>query len=72
LWLVTGSPTRALGLAVRLQLRVEVFLADDYVLTTLILASGVSLAGLTTSFRVRFARLLLLGGASLLITYAAD
>ena len=46
-------------------------LADDYVLTTLILASALFFAGLTTSFRVRFARLLLLGGASLLIAYAA-
>jgi hypothetical protein len=45
--------------------------ADDYVLTTLILASALFFAGLTTSFRVRFARLLLLCGASLLIAYAA-
>jgi hypothetical protein len=45
--------------------------ADDYVLTTLILASALFFAGLTTSLRVRFARLLLLGGASLLIAYAA-
>jgi hypothetical protein len=45
--------------------------ADDYVLTTLILASALFFAGLTTSFRVRFARLLLLVGASLLIAYAA-
>ena len=45
--------------------------ADDYVLTTLILASALFFAGLTTSFRVRFARLLLLGGSSLLIAYAA-
>jgi hypothetical protein len=44
--------------------------ADDYVLTTLILASALFFAGLTTSFRVRFARLLLLG-SSLLIAYAA-
>ena len=41
-------------------------------LTTLILASALFFAGLTTSFRVRFARLLLLGGASLLIAYAAS
>jgi hypothetical protein len=46
--------------------------ADDYVLTTLILASALFFAGLTTSFRVRFARLLLLGGATLLIAYAAS
>lgn len=45
--------------------------ADAYVLTTLILASALFFAGLTTSFRVRFARLLLLVGASLLIAYAA-
>jgi hypothetical protein len=46
--------------------------ADDYVLTTLILASALFFAGLTTSFRVRFARLMLLGGSSLLIAYAAS
>jgi hypothetical protein len=46
--------------------------ADDYVLTTLILASALFFAGLTTSFRVRFARLLLLSGAALLIAYAAS
>ncbi len=45
---------------------------DDYVLTTLILASALFFAGLTTSFRVRFARLLLLGGATLLIAFAAS
>jgi hypothetical protein len=45
--------------------------ADDYVLTTLILASALFFAGLTTSFRVRFARLLLLSGSALLIAYAA-
>jgi hypothetical protein len=46
--------------------------ADDYVLTTLILASALFFAGLTTSFRVRFARLLLLSGSALLIAYAAS
>jgi len=46
--------------------------ADDYVLTTLILASALFFAGLTTSFRVRLARLLLLGGSVLLIAYAAS
>jgi hypothetical protein len=46
--------------------------ADDYVLTTLILASALFFAGLTTSFRVRFARVLLLGGSALLIAYAAS
>jgi hypothetical protein len=45
--------------------------ADAYVLTTLILASALFFAGITTSFRVRFARLLLLAGATLLIAYAA-
>jgi len=45
---------------------------DSYVLTTLILASALFFAGLTTSFRVRFARVLLLTGASLLIAYAAS
>jgi hypothetical protein len=45
--------------------------ADDYVLTTLILASALFFAGLTTSFRVRLARVLLLTGSSLLIAYAA-
>jgi hypothetical protein len=45
---------------------------DDYVLTTLILASALFFAGLTTSFRVRFARLLLLSGAALLIAFAAS
>jgi hypothetical protein len=46
--------------------------ADNYVLTTLILASALFFAGLTTSFRVRFARLLLLSGATLLIAYAVS
>jgi hypothetical protein len=46
--------------------------ADDYVLTALILASSLFFAGLTTSFRVRFARLLLLSGSALLIAYAAS
>lgn len=45
--------------------------ADAYVLTTLLLASALFFAGLTTSFRVRFARLLLLAGSSLLLAYAA-
>ncbi len=46
--------------------------ADAYVLTTLLLASALFFAGLTTSFRVRFARLLLLAGASLMLAYAAS
>jgi hypothetical protein len=45
--------------------------AGDYILTTLVLASALFFAGLTTSFRVRFARLLLVTGSSLLIAYAA-
>ena len=45
--------------------------ADDYVLTTLLLASALFFAGLTTSFRVRFAQLLLLAGSTVLIGYAA-
>jgi hypothetical protein len=45
--------------------------ADDYVLTTLLLAAALFFAGLTTSFRVRFAQVLLLAGASVLIAMAA-
>ena len=44
--------------------------ADDYVLATLLLASALFFAGLTTSFRIRLARLLLLGGPAMLIAYA--
>ena len=44
---------------------------DDYVLTTLLLASALFFAGLTTSFRVRFAQLMLLAASALLIAYAA-
>ena len=47
-------------------------IADDYVLTTLVLASALFFAGLTTSFRVRFAQLLLLAGSGVLIAYAAS
>ena len=43
---------------------------DDYVLTTLLLASALFFAGLTTSFRVRFAQVLLLCGAALLVAFA--
>jgi hypothetical protein len=46
--------------------------ADDYVLTTLLLASALFFAGLTTSFRVRFAQLMLLGGSVVLVAYAAS
>jgi hypothetical protein len=45
--------------------------ADAYVLTTLLLASALFFAGLTTSFRIRFARLLLLAASSVTIAYAA-
>jgi hypothetical protein len=47
-------------------------IADDYVLTTLVLASALFFAGLTTSFRVRVAQLMLLAGSGLLIAYAAS
>ena len=46
--------------------------ADDYVLTTLLLASALFFAGITTSFRVRFAQLLLLIGSSVTVAYAAS
>jgi len=42
------------------------------VLTTLLLASALFFAGVTTSFRVRFAQVLLLFGATLMIGYAAS
>jgi hypothetical protein len=45
--------------------------SEDYVLTTLLFASALFFAGVTTSFRVRFARLLMLAGATLLIAYCA-
>ena len=44
--------------------------ADEYVLVTLLLATALFFAGVTTSFRVRFARILLLAGASLTIAYS--
>ena len=45
--------------------------ADAYVLTTLLLAAALFFSGLTTSFRVRLARVMLLGAASLTIAYTA-
>lgn len=45
--------------------------ADEYVLTTLLLASALFFAGLTTSFRLRLPQLMLLVGAGVLIAYAA-
>jgi hypothetical protein len=44
---------------------------DQYVLTTLLLATALFFAGVTTSFRVRTARLLLLASAVLVIAGAA-
>lgn len=46
--------------------------SEEYVLTTLLFASALFFAGVTTSFRVRFARLLMLAGATLLIAYCAS
>ena len=46
--------------------------ANAYVLTTLLLAVALFFSGLTTSFRVRLARVFLLAGASLTIAYAAS
>jgi hypothetical protein len=46
--------------------------ADDYVLTALMLASALFFAGVTTSFRVRLPRLVLLLAAGLMIAYAAS
>lgn len=45
--------------------------ADDYVMLTLVFASALFFAGVTSSFRLRFPRILLLTGAALLIAYAA-
>jgi len=47
-------------------------LGDDYVLTTLLLASALFFAGVTTSFRLRVPRLMLLAAAGLTIAYAAS
>ncbi len=45
--------------------------ADQYVLTTLLLAAALFFAGVTTSFRIRVARVALLAGSALVIAYAA-
>lgn len=45
--------------------------ADEYVLTTLLLAAALFFAGVTMSFRVRVARLALLAGSGLVIAYTA-
>jgi len=47
-------------------------LGDDYVLMTLLLASALFFAGVTTSFRLRVPRLMLLAAAGLTIAYAAS
>jgi hypothetical protein len=46
--------------------------SDKYVLTTLLLASALFFAGVTTSFRMRFPRLMLLVASGLIIAYAAS
>ena len=46
--------------------------ADEYVLTTLLLATALFFAGVTTSFRVRAARLVLLAGSAFTIAYSAS
>ena len=47
-------------------------MGDDYVLTTVVLASAMFFAGVTTSFRLRVPRLMLLAAAGLTIAYAAS
>ena len=46
--------------------------AEEYVRLTLILAGALFFAGVTTSFRWSFARVILLGGSVVLIAYAAS
>ncbi len=46
--------------------------SDDYVLTTLLLASALFFAGVTTSFRIRIPRLFLLACAAFTIAYATS
>lgn len=46
--------------------------ADDYVLVTVLLATSLFFAGVTTSFRMRTARLLLLAAAGLTVAYSAS
>jgi hypothetical protein len=45
--------------------------ADEYVLLTLVFASALFFAGVTSSFRMRLPRILMLVGSTLLIAYAA-
>jgi hypothetical protein len=42
---------------------------DDYVLVTVLLASALFFAGVTTSFKMQMARLMLIGLAAVLIAY---
>jgi hypothetical protein len=46
--------------------------SDDYVLTTVLLASALFFAGVTTSFRVRLPRLFLLAASGIIVAYAAS
>ncbi len=46
--------------------------SDDYVLTTVLLASALFFAGVTTSFRVRLPRLFLLFASGVIVAYAAS
>lgn len=45
--------------------------SDDYVLTTVLLASALFFAGVTTSFRVRLPRLFLLAASGIIVAYVA-
>ena len=46
--------------------------ADDYVLVTVLLATSLFFSGVTTSFRMRTARLLLLAAAAVTVAYSAS
>ena len=45
--------------------------ADDFVLLTVLFASALFFAGVTTSFRSKLPRLLLMGAAGLTLAYCA-
>jgi hypothetical protein len=45
--------------------------ADDFILTTLLLAAALFFAGVTTQFQMRLAQVLLLGGAGVTLAYSA-
>lgn len=64
----TAADAHAIALNLESQKASET--GDDYVLTTLLLASALFFAGVTTSFRMRIPRLLLLTFAALTIAYA--